>query len=72
MFRRTDAQATFGSLSVLLSPRKIAKLEKNHWAGSFRCKALPVLLANEQIFTDARCPVTITAGPTNRWPLRWA
>jgi len=50
MFRRTDSQGTFGSLSVLLSPEKIARLEKNHWAGGFRHKALPVLLANEETF----------------------
>jgi len=50
MFRRTDPQATFGSLNVLLTPEKIARLEKNHWAGSFRRKAFPVLLANEPIF----------------------
>ncbi len=70
MFRPTDPQATFGSLSVLLSPRKIAKLEKNHWAGSFRGKALPVLLANEQTFRPLFCedngrpnkPVAATLG----------
>gem|GEM_PF-5504551 len=33
MFRRTDPQATFGSLRVLLSLEKNAGLEKNHWAG---------------------------------------
>ena len=70
MFRRTDPQATFGSLNVLLSPEKIARLEKNHWAGSFRGKALPVLLANEQIFRPLFCeangrpnkPVAATLG----------
>jgi len=55
MFRRTDPQATFASLSVLLSPEKIARLEKNHWAGSFRRKALPLLLANEQTFRPLFC-----------------
>jgi len=70
MFRRTDPQATFGSLSVLLSPEKIARLEKNHWAGSFRGKAFPVLLANEQTFRPLFCedngrpnkPVAATLG----------
>ena len=70
MFRRTDPQGTFGSLSVLLSPEKIARLEKNHWAGSFRGKALPVLLANEQTFRPLFCqdngrpnkPVAATLG----------
>jgi len=70
MFRRTDPQATFGSLNVLLSPEKIARLEKNHWAGSFRNKALPVLLANEQTFRPLFCedngrpnkPVAATLG----------
>jgi len=70
MFRRTDPQATFGSLNVLLSPEKIARLEKNHWAGSFRGQALPVLLANEQIFRPLFCedngrpnkPVAATLG----------
>lgn len=70
MFRRTDAQATFGSLNVLLSPEKIARLEKNHWAGRFRGKALPVLLANEQTFRPLFCedigrpnkPVAATLG----------
>ena len=28
MFRRSDSQTTFGSLSALLSPKKIARLEK--------------------------------------------
>jgi hypothetical protein len=55
MFRHTDPQATFGSLNVLLSPEKVARLEKNHWAGSFRHKALPVLLANEQTFRPLFC-----------------
>jgi len=70
MFRRTDPQATFGSLNVLLSPEKIAKLEKNHWAGSFRHQALPVLLANERTFRPLFCedngrpnkPVAATLG----------
>jgi len=70
MFRRTDPQATFGSLNVLLTPEKIARLEKNHWAGSFRRKALPVLLANEQTFRPLFCedngrpnkPVAATLG----------
>ena len=70
MFRRTDSQATFGSLNVLLSPQKIARLEKNHWAGGFRHKALPVLLANEQTFRPLFCedngrpnkPVAATLG----------
>jgi len=55
MFRRTDSQATFGSLDVLLSPQKIAKLQKKHWAGGFRRKALPVLLANEETFRPLFC-----------------
>lgn len=50
MFRRTDPQATLRSLNILLSPKKIARLKKNHWAGGFRRKALPVLLANEETF----------------------
>ena len=70
MFRPTDPQATFGSLSVLLSPAKIARLEKKHWAGGFRRKALPVLLANEQTFRPLFCedngrpnkPVAATLG----------
>ena len=70
MFRRTDPQSTFGSLSVLLSPEKIARIEKNHWAGGFRGKALPVLLANEQTFRPLFCedngrpnkPVAATLG----------
>ncbi len=70
MFRRTDAQATFGSLSVLLSPEKIARLEKNHWAGGFRHKALPVLLTHEATFRPLFCedngrpnkPVAATLG----------
>jgi len=70
MFRRTDPQATFGSLNVLLTPEKIARLEKNHWAGSFRRKAFPVLLANEPIFRSLFCedngrpnkPVAATLG----------
>ena len=70
MFRRTDAQATFGSLSVLLSPEKIARLEKNHWAGGFRHKALPVLLTHEETFRPLFCedngrpnkPVAATLG----------
>lgn len=55
MFRRTDPQTTFGSLSVLLSPEKIARLEKKHWAGGFRHRALPVLLANEETFRPLFC-----------------
>lgn len=55
MFRCTDSQSTFGSLNVLLSPEKIARLEKNHWAGGFRRKALPVLLANEETFRPLFC-----------------
>ncbi len=70
MFRRTDPQATFASLNVLLSPKKIARLEKSHWAGGFRNKALPVLLANEQTFRPLFCedngrpnkPVAATLG----------
>ncbi len=70
MFRRTDPQATFNSLSVLLSPEKIARLEKKHWAGRFRGKALLVLLANEQTFRPLFCedngrpnkPVAATLG----------
>ena len=55
MSRRTDPQATLGSLSVLLSPERIAQLEKNHWAGAFRHKALSVPLANEQTFRPLSC-----------------
>jgi hypothetical protein len=70
MFQRTDPQTTFNSLSVLLSPQKIARLEKNHWAGGFRRKALPVLLANEETFRPLFCqdngrpnkPVAATLG----------
>ena len=70
MFRRTDSQATLGSLNVLLSPEKIARLEKNHWAGGFRHKALPVLLTNEETFRPLFCedngrpnkPVAATLG----------
>jgi hypothetical protein len=70
MFRPTESQSTFGSLSVLLSPDKIARLEKNHWAGGFRRKALPVLLANEETFRPLFCedngrpnkPVAATLG----------
>lgn len=70
MFRRTDCQASFGSLSVLLSPEKIARLEKKHWAGGFRRKALPVLLTNEETFRPLFCedngrpnkPVAATLG----------
>ena len=54
MFRRTDSQATFGSLNVLLSPEKIARLEKNYWAGGFRHKALPVLLTHESMLLEVR------------------
>lgn len=70
MFRHTDSQATFGSLNVLLSPAKIARLEKKHWAGGFRRQALPVLLANEETFRPLFCedngrpnkPVAATLG----------
>ena len=55
MFRRTDPQGTFDSLNVLLSPQKIARLEKKHWAGGFRRKALPVLLTNEETFRPLFC-----------------
>ena len=55
MFRRTNSQATFGSLNVLLSPKKIARLEKKHWAGGFRRKALPLLVANEETFRPLFC-----------------
>jgi hypothetical protein len=55
MFRPTDRQSTFGALSVLLSPRKIARLENGHWAGAFRAKALPVLLAHEAAFRPLFC-----------------
>jgi len=55
MFRPTDRQSTFGSLSVLLSPQKIARLHNGHWAGAFREKALPVLLANEEAFRPLFC-----------------
>ena len=70
MFRSTDPQSTFGSVNVLLSPEKIARLEKNHWAGGFRHKALPILLTNEEIFRPLFCedngrpnkPVAATLG----------
>jgi hypothetical protein len=70
MFRPTDSQAAFGSLGGLLSREKVARLEKNHWAGGFRGKALPVLLANEQTFRPLFCeddgrpnkPVAATLG----------
>ena len=70
MFRPTDSQATFGSLKVLLSPKKIARLEEKHWAGGFRHNALPVLLANEDTFRPLFCedngrpnkPVAATLG----------
>ena len=52
MFRRSDSQTTFGSLAVLLSPRKRAYLETKHWSGAFRRKALPVLLQNEPRVSD--------------------
>jgi hypothetical protein len=55
MFRPTDRQSTFGSLSVLLSPQKIARLRNGHWAGAFREKALPVLLAHEEAFRPLFC-----------------
>lgn len=44
MFRRTAPQTTIGSLDVLLSPKKIARLERRYGAGVFRRKSLPVLL----------------------------
>jgi hypothetical protein len=70
MFRRTDPQGTLGSLSVLLSPEKIDRLEHKHWAGGFRRKALPVLLASEDTFRPLFCedngrpnkPVAATVG----------
>ena len=70
MFRRTDSQGTLGSLSVLLSPEKINRLEQKHWAGGFRHKALPLLLANEDTFRPLFCedngrpnkPVAATVG----------
>lgn len=57
-------------MSVLLSPEKIARLEKKHWAGGFRRKALPVLLTNEETFRPLFCedngrpnkPVAVTLG----------
>jgi hypothetical protein len=55
MFRPTDRQGTFGTLDVLLSPRKIARLQNGHWASAFREKALPVLLANEAAFRPLFC-----------------
>ncbi len=55
MFRTTDRQATFDSLSVLLPPEKLQRLKKHHWAGPFREKALPVLLAHEGIFAPLFC-----------------
>jgi hypothetical protein len=70
MFRSTDPQSTFGSLNVLLSPEKIARLEKNHWAGGFRHQALPVLINHEETFRPLFCedngrpnkPVAATLG----------
>jgi hypothetical protein len=70
MFRSTDPQSTFGSVNVLLSPEKISRLEKNHWAGGFRHKGLPVLLTNEETFRPLFCedngrpnkPVAATLG----------
>jgi len=70
MFRRTDPQGTLGSLSVLLSPEKIDRLERKHWAGGFRLHALPVLLASEDTFRPLFCedngrpnkPVAATLG----------
>ena len=70
MFRRTDPQITLGSLDVLLSPKKIARLESRHWAGSFRRNALPVLLGSESTFSPLFCedngrpnkPVAATLG----------
>ncbi len=55
MFRTTDRQATFDSLSVLLPPEKLQRLKKHHWAGPFREKALPVLLGHERIFAPLFC-----------------
>ena len=55
MFRRSDSQSTFGSLAVLLSPKKRAYLEAKHWSGAFRRKALPVLLRNEPVFAPLFC-----------------
>jgi len=55
MFRRSDSQSTFGSLDVLLSPKKRAYLEAKHWSGAFRRKALPVLLRNEPVFAPLFC-----------------
>ncbi len=70
MFRRTDPQKTIGSLDVLLSPKKLARLEQRHWAGAFRRKALPLLLRSEQTFAPLFCedngrpnkPVAATLG----------
>ena len=70
MSRQADSQATFGSLSVLLASEKIARLEKKHWAGGFRRKALPVLPANQETFRPLFCedngrpnkPVAATLG----------
>ena len=55
MFRRSNSQSTFGSLEVLLSPKKRAYLEAKHWSGAFRRKALPVLLRNEPVFAPLFC-----------------
>ncbi len=70
MFRKTDSQGSLGSLDVLLSPKKIEYLENKHWAGPFRDKALPVLLAAEDDFAPLFCedngrpnkPVAIVLG----------
>ena len=70
MFRKTDSQGSLGSLDVLLSPKKIEYLENKHWAGPFRDKALPVMLAAEDDFAPLFCedngrpnkPVAATLG----------
>lgn len=56
MFRTTDRQKTLGSLELLLSPRKIDRLERKHWAGRFRRKALPILIEAERTFAPLFCP----------------
>ncbi len=56
MFRRSNPQGTFGSLDVLLSPRKRAFLEAKHGSGAFRRKALPVLRSSESAFAPLFCP----------------
>ena len=55
MFLKTDSQGSLGSLDVLLSPKKIEYLQNKHWAGPFRDKALPVLLAAEDDFAPLFC-----------------